>query len=98
MTPHDTHATERTLGRLLSVGTQLSTIVLAIGLVLALLRAGPTASWLLHAGLVVLIATPVLRVAVSILTFAAQREWRFVIFTTIVLLLLITGIVLAVGA
>jgi uncharacterized membrane protein len=38
MTPHDTHATERTLGRLLSVGTQLSTIVLAIGLVLALLR------------------------------------------------------------
>ena len=45
-----------------------------------------------------LIATPVLRVAVSILTFAAQREWRFVIFTTIVLLLLITGIVLAVGA
>jgi len=98
MTLHDTHATERTLGRLLSVGTRVSTLMLAVGLVMALMRAGVAASWLLHAGLVVLLATPVTRVAVSIVTFASQREWRFVMFTAIVLLLLITGILVAVDA
>jgi uncharacterized membrane protein len=94
----DTHATEHTLGRLLSAGTRLSTLTLAIGLVLALLRAGAISTWLLHAGLIVLLATPVMRVAVSVATFAAQREWRFVLFTATVLLLLITGILVAIDA
>jgi uncharacterized membrane protein len=96
MTPHDTHATVRTLGRLLSLGMRVSTLMLAIGLVLALIRGGVAAAWLLHAGLVVLLATPVTRVAVSVLTFASQREWRYVTLTTVVLLLLITGILVAV--
>ena len=98
MMVHHTHATERTLGRLLSIGTRLSTLVLTLGLILALLHAGGVSSWLLHAGLVVLMATPVARVAVSVLTFAFQREWRFVVFTVIVLLLLISGILVAVDA
>lgn len=38
-----------------------------------------------QAGLLVLIATPVLRVAVSIVAFAVQRDWRFVVMTAIVL-------------
>jgi uncharacterized membrane protein len=98
MTHHDTHATERTLGRVLRIGTQASTLMLALGLVLALLRAGGVASWLLHVGLLVLFATPLMRVAVSMVTFAAQREWRFVVFTAIVLLLLISGILVAIDA
>jgi uncharacterized membrane protein len=98
MTHQDMHATERTLGRLLSIGTRVSTLMLAVGLVLALLLPGSAASWLLHVGLLVLFATPVMRVAVSIVTFAAQREWRFVACTSIVLLLLLTGILVALDA
>jgi uncharacterized membrane protein len=41
------------------------------------------------AGLFLLIATPVMRVAVSIVAFAIDRDWMFVAITTLVLALLI---------
>ena len=40
-------------------------------------------------GLLVLIATPILRVAVSIIAFALERDYRFVVITAIVLVILI---------
>ena len=43
------------------------------------------------AGLLVLIATPVLRVAVSVLGFAHQRDWAYVALTTFVLLVLLVS-------
>ena len=45
-------------------------------------------------GLVVLIATPIARVSVSILAFALERDWRYVVVTASVLAILIAGIVL----
>jgi len=42
-------------------------------------------------GLLVLIATPVMRVAVSILAFAADRDWRFVAITISVLAILLVS-------
>ena len=43
-------------------------------------------------GLLLLIATPVLRVAVSIVAFAVEHDRRFVVITTIVLLILLFSI------
>jgi uncharacterized membrane protein len=40
-------------------------------------------------GLLVLLITPVIRVAVSIFAFAIQKDWPFVCITTLVLLILI---------
>jgi uncharacterized membrane protein len=45
-------------------------------------------------GLVVLIATPITRVFVSIIAFALERDWRYVAVTAIVLAILIVGIAL----
>jgi uncharacterized membrane protein len=45
-------------------------------------------------GLVLLIATPVLRVAVSILAFAIEKDRVFMVITTVVLLLLLLSFVL----
>jgi uncharacterized membrane protein len=45
-------------------------------------------------GLVVLIATPFIRVAVSIMAFALERDWRYVAITAIVLAILFSGIIL----
>lgn len=45
-------------------------------------------------GLLLLIATPVLRVAVSIALFAIERDWLFTTITTIVLGLLLLAFVL----
>jgi uncharacterized membrane protein len=45
-------------------------------------------------GLLALIATPFTRVAVSIVAFALERDWRYVLVTVAVLAILIMGIVL----
>jgi uncharacterized membrane protein len=45
-------------------------------------------------GLLLLIATPVLRVAVTIVAFALQRDRIFVVITTVVLLLLLLSFAL----
>jgi uncharacterized membrane protein len=49
---------------------------------------------LVVAGLLLLIATPVLRVAVSIVAFATQRDRTFVIVTSIVLTVLVASFLL----
>jgi uncharacterized membrane protein len=48
-------------------------------------------------GLLVLIATPVLRVAVSIVTFALERDWVYVLITALVLCILIASFLLGAG-
>jgi len=54
-------------------------------------------SSIVTAGLLLLIATPVLRVAVSIFAFVYQKDWTFVIITTVVLALLLLSFWLGKG-
>ncbi|HTC80047.1 MAG TPA: DUF1634 domain-containing protein [Acidimicrobiia bacterium] len=49
------------------------------------------------AGILLLIATPVLRVAVSVLAFVYQRDRTFVVITSVVLALLLTSFLLGRG-
>jgi uncharacterized membrane protein len=46
------------------------------------------------AGLLLLIATPVMRVAISILAFALQKDWIFTLLTTAVLAFLLLSFLL----
>jgi uncharacterized membrane protein len=48
-------------------------------------------------GLLLLIATPVLRVAISVLAFVYQRDRTFVVITSVVLALLLASFVLGFG-
>ena len=48
-------------------------------------------------GLLVLLMTPVLRVAVSIVAFAVERDWRYVVITAIVLFVLLLSFFLGRG-
>ena len=50
---------------------------------------------LLQTGIVVLLATPVARVFVSILEYAQQRDWKFTLLTAIVLVELLASAVAA---
>ena len=87
---------ELALGRVLTLGTRVSTACLAAGLVLTF--AAPTAritTVLLTIGLVVLMATPVTRVAVSIAAFVRQRDWPFAFYTSLVLALLLGSLIAA---
>ena len=85
---------ERTIGTVLRVGVLVSTVALAAGLVLELLDA-PGAQQLLTLGILTLLATPVARVLVSIVEYAAERDWRFVTLTAIVLVELLASAVAA---
>jgi uncharacterized membrane protein len=44
---------------------------------------------LIQLGLLILIATPIARVAFSVVAFCLQRDWKYVVFTLIVLGLLL---------
>lgn len=65
----------------------------SLGALLAGLLALDPAS-VLSLGLVVLIATPFARVAVSIVAFAVERDWRYVVVTALVLTILVAGILM----
>ena len=82
---------ERTIGAVLRAGVVFSTVCLAAGLVLTLSGPQFLASFLLNAGIIVLLATPVARVIVSIVDYAQQRDWTFTVLTLIVLIELAAG-------
>jgi hypothetical protein len=85
----DVQNLERLLGRLMLRGVQLSAVCLAAGLALWISGAPPaSATWLLTAGLIALMATPMLRVAVSVIEAIRLRDWFFVTTTAAVAMLL----------
>jgi hypothetical protein len=90
--PHDT---EIILGRVLTLGTRLSTALLVAGLAAHVAGAGHPARVLLSTGLLVLMGTPIARVAVSVVEFARGREWWFVLCTAFVLVLLGGSLIVA---
>ena len=78
---------EHLIGGVLRAGVTASSICLGAGLVLTLIGGGEAiANVLLHTGIVVLLATPVARVVVSIGQYVSERDWTFAALTLIVLL------------
>lgn len=95
--PQGDVALEDRLGAILRVGVYASSTCLAAGLLLSLAAPGLSAlaGSLMTAGLVLLMATPVARVAVSVVVYGMQRDWTFFALTGLVLLELIAGIIAA---
>ena len=58
----------------------------------------PRPEILIQFGLLLLIATPVARVAFSLAVFALQRDWTYVAITTVVLAVLVYSLAFAHGA
>jgi len=95
-TAPDTGRLERVLGVVLRAGALTSTALLAAGLLVAM--AAPALALghgLTSVGLIILIATPVARVVVSVADFAAQRDWLFLVLTGAVLLVLCGSLLVA---
>ena len=87
---------EHHLGWLLMAGVVLSAVLLAAGLVLWLAYPDEApALWLLNGGLVVLIATPIMRVILSLAEFVRLRDWFFVATTMAVLIELAVTVIVA---
>jgi len=87
---------ETRIGQTLRIGVYTSSCCLAGGLVVSLLtRYDTTAQWLMVAGHVMLMATPVARVAATVVEYAVSGDWPFFVLTTIVLLELAAGVIAA---
>jgi len=76
---------ERIIGIVLRTGIVASSVCLGAGLVLSLIGVVTPTAVLLNVGVVVLLATPVARVIVSIVEYVNERDWAFVTLTAIVL-------------
>lgn len=88
---------ERWLGLTLRVGVIVATTLLTVGLALQLAAiAGDAARVLAHVGLIVLMATPVARVVISVVEYASQRDWPFLALTLTVLGILVVSFLLGV--
>jgi uncharacterized membrane protein len=87
---------ENRLGTILRIGVRVSTLFLGAGLILTLAVPESTLSGtLMTIGLVLLMATPIARVAASVIEYAVERDWQFCLLTSLVLLELGAGIVAA---
>lgn len=85
---------ERAAARALRAGVLASAAVLLVGLVLWEIRSA-AATPVLDTGLVALMGTPVLRVAVSAVAYLRARDWFFVATTLGVLAILLGTIWIA---
>jgi uncharacterized membrane protein len=91
-----TRRLEQLIGTVLRAGVMTSSIGLGLGLALSFISAtSAIANILLQVGIVVLLATPVARVLVSIVEYAQQRDWKFTLLTAIVLVELAVSAVAA---
>jgi uncharacterized membrane protein len=96
MTQVSVERLERVLGRVLGIGVTASTVCLTAGLLMTFAFGNTrVATALLSVGIVVLLATPVARVAVSSVGYARRRDWLFVTLTLVVFVELIATIVAA---
>jgi uncharacterized membrane protein len=87
---------EQLVGRVLRAGVAVSSVCLVAGLLLSLVGgAAVFANFLLQTGIIVLLVTPVARVFVSIVEYAALRDWKFTVLTAIVLVELLASAVAA---
>ncbi len=88
---------EHKLGRLLMAGVITSAACLALGLAWQVVSGGDSvlSRDLLAAGLMILMATPMLRVLVSAVEYMRMGEWSFVATTAIVLVELAASVIYA---
>lgn len=87
---------EELLSRVLTAGSKVTMLLLAAGFAAALWSPeSRPAALAIHVGLLALMATPVARVATSVLAFARAREWLMTSCTLIVLGLLFTSLLAA---
>jgi uncharacterized membrane protein len=83
------------LAKLLRYGSYLGCSAIGLGLLLSWFNFPGLetnwASWIASAGIGLLIALPIARLAVMLVTFVAERDYRFAIAATIVLVIIAVG-------
>ncbi|MDO5328953.1 MAG: DUF1634 domain-containing protein [Coriobacteriia bacterium] len=80
------HKLEKNITRVMIAGLAISVILMLIGLIML-------NDVIMYIGIGVLIATPIMRVIASIISFAVEKDKLYCVITTLVLLILIAAII-----
>jgi uncharacterized membrane protein len=88
---------ELVLARLLRLGSIIAATLLAIGIGAMLLGHTVIAPRIITAGLLALLATPIMRVVAAGFIFVRDRDWSFAFFCLVVLCALVAGVLLGHG-
>jgi uncharacterized membrane protein len=87
---------EQAIRIILRIGVAASSAFLAAGLAWSLVSPGSSiAAMLMTIGLFILMGTPISRVAASVVEYTVERDWLFVLLTSIVLLEIVAGVIAA---
>ena len=89
-----------TLAWLLGLGSSVSCVIIAAGLVAPILGIGarPAAGHLVLIGIAVLVALPTLRVATMAVWFLFHRDFDFALIAALVLVIIVGSTLLGAGA
>lgn len=93
-TPSPHEPIELSLARLLRIGSLIAAVLIAAGIGVMLLGNEAVATRLVTAGLLALLATPIMRVITAGLIFVREKDWRFACFCLVVICTLAAGILL----
>jgi uncharacterized membrane protein len=85
-------AVERILAKVLRIGSIIAGAMLAVGIVAMLVTGAAWSVWLITAGLITLLATPVMRVLVAAIVFVKERDWLYALFCLVVPCALAIGV------
>lgn len=90
-------AFDRIVALVLRVGAFGCFIVMLTGLLLGIFLHGPIPAYIERAGVLLMLATPVLRVAVAAFLFLREKDWKYGAISCGVLAILLLGAVFGVG-
>lgn len=90
------HHLEERIVAILRFGVIIAAILMGSGLLMGLLQVA-YASTVMTAGLIVLLLTPIFRVAATFLAYIWAKDWVYVIISAIVLFILALGALLGEG-
>lgn len=85
------------IAHVLRWGAYLAFALMLAGVILAGLKPGHLALTVELIGVVTMMATPVVRVLVTVILFAHRRDWRYTLVTSGVLIILLLGSVFGIG-
>jgi uncharacterized membrane protein len=88
--------TDQLLATVLKYGGLIALAFIALGTVLALFHS-KSAVYALRLGVLALMATPVLRIALAIFAFSKERDYKYALIATAVLLIVLLGAVLRIA-
>lgn len=81
----------------LRIGAYAGFVILLAGVLLSFALPQRATSFLLHAGVLVMMATPGFRVLIALFVFFRERDYRYALISLGVLLILVIGSLFGVG-